>query len=74
MAIEDEKKFEKMQEPKDNDEISIFKVYDMEYDTQMLSLDSYSKRINEGIINQLKKDIYIAESFRILNDFINEKK
>jgi carboxyl-terminal processing protease len=50
-----------------------YKVINNKYDKQVIDLDSYKSETNSILIKNVENDIYIEESYRILNDLINFK-
>jgi carboxyl-terminal processing protease len=44
------------------------------YDDDLLKADTYKKEMNDILIKNILNDVYIEESFLIMNDFINLKK
>lgn len=51
---------------------SVYTVENTSYDKEVMNLDSYTKEINDVLIDNIKEDIYIQESFHILTDLINQ--
>jgi carboxyl-terminal processing protease len=43
------------------------------YDQEVMQMDSYLKEINSKYLKNIQNDIYIEESYRIINDLINLK-
>ena len=51
----------------------LVKIANVKYDQLLINLSSYKKEINDLLINNLQSDIYIEESYQIINDLINYK-
>lgn len=49
---------------------SVFKVETDKYMNEITKFDEYTKKLNQKLIDNILKDIYIEESFRIMLDFI----
>ena len=49
----------------------LFKVLNDEYTKELIKIDEYNRDINEYQIQNIEKDIYIDETYRIMLDFIN---
>jgi carboxyl-terminal processing protease len=54
-----------------NRDIEIFKVDNVGYDKELIEMDTYGQEINSIIIKNLQTDIYVEETFQILNNLIN---
>jgi carboxyl-terminal processing protease len=54
-----------------NRDIEIFKVDNVGYDKDLIKMDTYGQEINNIIIKNLQTDIYVEETFQILNNLIN---
>jgi carboxyl-terminal processing protease len=50
---------------------SLYKAANVDYDKDLISLDTYSKEISNILIENLESDIYLEECFQILTDLIN---
>ncbi len=47
-----------------------YRVDNNQFDKDLIQLDGYKKEVNSLIINELQKDAYVEESYRILDDLI----
>lgn len=75
--------FRKYQKKSDDAEDKIMKliynpakeytVFGTEYDDELLKADSYKKEMSDLLIKNIQNDIYIKESYMIMNDLINNK-
>jgi carboxyl-terminal processing protease len=52
-------------------DVNLFKVDNVGYDKDLIKMDTYSQEINDLIIKNLQTDIYVEETFQILNNLIN---
>jgi len=52
---------------------SAYNVTNVKFDQALINLSTYKKEVNDIIIKNLKNDIYIEETYQIINDFINYK-
>jgi carboxyl-terminal processing protease len=50
---------------------TLLQVYNVKYDQYLNNLSTYRKEINDLIIKNLQSDIYLEESYQIINDLIN---
>lgn len=50
---------------------TLLKVSNVKFDQYLNNLSSYRKEINDLIIKNLQSDIYLEESYQIINDLIN---
>ncbi|HEY0031316.1 MAG TPA: carboxy terminal-processing peptidase, partial [Bacteroidia bacterium] len=50
-----------------------YKVAGTSFDEDLLKADSYKKEMSDILIRNIQNDVYIEESFLILNDLINYK-
>ena len=48
-----------------------FQTVNNNSDNELYRMDLYKKRINDDLLNQIQKDIYIDESYKIMIDLIN---
>jgi carboxyl-terminal processing protease len=49
----------------------LFKVDNVNFDMDLIKMDTYGKEINSIIIENIQRDIYLAETFQILTNLIN---
>lgn len=52
---------------------SLVQIENVKYDQLLINLSSYKKEVNDLLIKNLLADIYIEETYRIINDLINFK-
>lgn len=52
---------------------SLVKIENVKYDQLLINLSTYKKEVNDLLIKNLLTDIYIEETYRIINDLINHK-
>ena len=50
---------------------TVFNVTNVKYDQFLTKLSTYKKEINDMLIKNLQKDIYIEETYQIMNDLID---
>ncbi len=50
--------------------VSTFTVENTHYDRELIKIDSYSKEVNDGLIENIRQDIYIEEAYQIIKDLI----
>ncbi len=48
----------------------LYKVENHKYDQSVLNMDTYGKELNKSLVEQLEEDIQIAETYKIMLDFI----
>lgn len=73
-AAETEQQFFSFLQSADITISSSFKADNTSLDKELLTLDEYSKEINEKLIENITLDIYIDETYHIIRDLINETK
>lgn len=52
-------------------ESAVFDVVNNQYDLKIMEMNNYRSIINEAYLEQVKKDVYIDETYKILSDYIN---
>ncbi|HEX2936925.1 MAG TPA: carboxy terminal-processing peptidase, partial [Bacteroidales bacterium] len=50
-----------------------FNVANVKFDRLLINLSDYKKEVNDLLLKNLQNDIYIEETYRIINDLINYK-
>jgi len=51
----------------------IYKVTNVKFDQPIININPYKKEVNELLSKNIQNDIYIEESYQIINDLINYK-
>jgi carboxyl-terminal processing protease len=71
------KKFEKqadarrkVEERLEKDSTSAFTVLNNSYDAEIFKIDTYRKEINDAVLKNIKEDLYIDETLKIVKDLI----
>jgi carboxyl-terminal processing protease len=50
-----------------------FKVVNNKYDSEIMKINEFRRRLNEDYLEDIQKDLYIGEAYSILTDYINSK-
>jgi carboxyl-terminal processing protease len=56
----------------ENAEVKVFKAENPPFNRHLIEADAYSKEINESVLKSLQADIYIEQSYLVLQDLISK--
>jgi carboxyl-terminal processing protease len=52
---------------------NVYTVENVKFDVPVININSYKKEVNDLLLQNIQKDIYIEEAYHVINDFINQK-